>query len=207
MATMPGSIITAQRYHDYMWIYTSGEPILTTVDGAPPGPRGRLWGCDVTDKAVKVPYEAGRYLIEHCGYSGVVRVDETERADGTGTDLDLAKAKAESMAKFEEEDSRRWREHVEYCITDKINNKKAVPATPDTIKRIMTRRGYRLNDFGIVPVGEMQPADTRVQALQEANESLMAQLKAQGDTIARLAAKLDEALGEPVAAAVTKGGK
>lgn len=189
MATAPGTIVSGARYHDYMWLYTEGETVCQTVDGAPPGPMGRLYTVE-PGKAVKVPYEAGRFFLEHLAYTGVVRVTETERADGTGTDLNIAKAKAESLAKFEEEDSRRWREYVEYCVTDKINNKRAVPATPKAIKDLIERRGYRLADYGIAPVGEIQPVDAGIAALKVQNAQLQQQLD-------ELTAKLGDLLDEP----------
>jgi hypothetical protein len=191
MSTMPGTVVSALRYHDYMWILTVGEPAIATVDGAPPGERGRIWGCHEPNRPFKVPYEAGRFLLEHLAYTGVVRVDEKERSDGTGTDLDIAKAKEESELLFEAEDARRWREYVEYCINDKMNNKKAIPATPESIKKIMARRGYKLSTFGIAPIGEGQPEDLVISELRKQNEQLAKQM-------ALLAAKLDEALGEPV---------
>lgn len=183
--TLPGQVVTAQHYHDYMLLYTEGEQVDCLVDGAPPGPKGRLFTVE-PQKVTKVPYEAGRFILEHLSYTGVVRVNEVDKPDGTGTTYDVKTAKEESLAKFEAEDSRRWREYVEYCITDKINNKRVVPATPDTIKRIIARRGYHLSDFGIAPVGEAQPADERIAALT----AMVAELKA----------KLDDALGDPTPA-------
>lgn len=176
---LPGAASTAFRYHDYMILYTEGEEVCCVVDGAPPGPDGRKFTV-TPGKAIKVPYEAGRFILDHLAYTGVVRVTEIE--GDTGTTYDIAAAKTESLAKFEEEDARRWREYVEYCITDKINNKKAVPATPDSIKRIIARRNYRLADFGIAPIGEIQPQDSAMKAMQA--------------QIAELTAKLKDALGE-----------
>lgn len=190
--TLPGGPVTAFRYHDYMLLYTEGEEVCCVVDGAPPGPDGRKFTV-TPGKVVKVPYEAGRFILDHLGYTGVVRVNESEKADGTGTEYDVAGAKAESLAKFEAEDARRWREYVEYCITDKINNKRVVPATPDTIKRLIARRGYRLGDYGIAPVGEISARDSSVDELMAANKALQAQ-------VAELAAKLNDALGEPAPA-------
>lgn len=181
MSTMPGATITAQRYHDYQWLYTAGDEVVAVVDGAPPGPEGRKFTV-TPGKAVKVPWEAGRFILEHLGYTGVVKVNETDRPDGTGTDLDIEAAKTESMAKFEESDARRWADHIRYCIDDKINNKRAVPETPDAIKRIIARRGYRLSDYGITPVGELAPRDSALEAMQK--------------QIAELTAKLKDALGE-----------
>lgn len=189
--TLPGQIVQAQNYNSYMILYTEGEEAVAVVDGAPPGPEGRKFTIP-TGKAVKVPFEAGRFLLEHLSYTGVVRVNETEKADGTGTEFDIAGAKVASLALFASQDERRWREYVEYCINDKINNKRVVPATPDTIKRLIARRGYRLTDYGIAPVGEPQPMDTDVAALQAQNLQLQAQLKEQGEKLA----KLLELLGE-----------
>jgi len=162
---------------------------MAVVDGAPVGENGRIWGCPEADKAFKVPFEAARFLLDHLAYSGVVRVDEINRPDGTGTDLDLKKARAESLARFEAEDARRWREYVEYCLTDKMDKKKAIPPTPDSIKRIMDRRGYRASDFGILPIGEQGPMDKQFAIMQQ--------------QINELTAALNEALGGPV----TKGKK
>lgn len=179
--TLPGGPVTAFNYHNHMILYTEGEEVIAVVDGAPPGPDGRKFTV-TPGKAVKVPWEAGRFILEHLGYTGVVRVNETEKADGSGTEYDIEAAKVESLAKFEEEDAKRWANYIEYCITDKVNNKRAVPATPDTIKRIMARRGYRLGDYGIAPVGEIAPKDAAMEALQK--------------QVAELTAKLKDALGE-----------
>jgi hypothetical protein len=181
--TVPGQTVTAAHYQDYQILYTEGEEVVCVVDGAPPGPDGRKFTV-TPGKAVKVPWEAGRFILEHLGYTGVVKVNETQTE--TGTTYDITTAKAESLAKFEEEDARRWRDYVTYCIDDKINNKKAVPATPDAIKRLIARRGYRLSDFGISPVGEVQPRDAAMEAMQK--------------QIAELTAKLNEALGDPAPA-------
>jgi hypothetical protein len=183
IGTLPGQITTAFRYQDYMLLYTAGDKVEAVVDGAPPGPDGRLFTIE-PNKVVKVPYEAGRFILEHLAYTGVVRVNEKQKEDGSGSEYDVATAKKESLIKFEEQDAKRWRDYVEYCITDKINQKKAVPATPDTIKAIIARRGYRLSDYGIAPVGEVQPVDAGILALQK--------------QVADLTAKLNDALGEPV---------
>lgn len=183
--TLPGGASTPFRYHDYMILYTAGEKVEVVVDGAPPGPMGRLFVVEA-DKPIKVPYEAGRFILEHLAYTGVVRVTETDRADGTGTEYDVASARTESLKQFEAEDARRWREYIEYCITDKINNKKAVPATPDAIKRIIARRNYRLSDFGIAPVGEIQPQDTAVAALTAQLAEMKALLEKQSAKLKEL---------------------
>jgi len=163
-----------------MILYTEGDEVIAVVDGAPPGPDGRKFTV-TPGKAIKVPWEAGRFILEHLAYTGVVRVKETDKPDGTGTEYDVESARAESLLAFEAADEKRWAAYVEYCITDKINNKKAVPATPDSIKALIKRRGYRLADYGIAPVGEMAPVDTRIADLTK----MIADLKAQ----------LDDALG------------
>ena len=183
--TLPGGASTPFRYHDYMILYTAGEKVETVVDGAPPGPMGRLFVIE-PDKPIKVPYEAGRFILEHLAYTGVVRVTETDKADGTGTEYDVASARTESLQQFEAEDARRWRDYVTYCIDDKVNNKKAVPATPDAIKRIIDRRGYRLSDFGIAPVGEIQPQDKQVAALTALVAEMTARLDKQAKQLKEL---------------------
>lgn len=179
-------------YRDYMWLYTEGEEVNCVVDGAPVGPTGRLFTVR-PKKAVRVPWEAGRFILEHLPYTGVVRVNEVDREDGTGTDLDLPAAKVESLARFQSEDERRWRDYVQYVITDKIDNKRVIPPPPDAIRRIMDRRGFRLEDFGInVPGVESasRTSNAQMAALKEQNDSLQGQ-------VAALTARLNDALGEP----------
>jgi hypothetical protein len=191
IGVLPGQIVQASHYQDYMILYTEGEAVECVVDGAPPGPNGRLFIVE-PGKPVKVPWEAGRFILEHLAYTGVVRVNEVDKEDGTGTVYDIPAARAQSLVLFEHEDGRRWRDYVEYCIMDKMNNKKAVPATPDTIKRLMARRNYRLSDYGIAPVGEIQPMDTGIADLKAENTALRTQLADMSTKLNRLMSLLGE---------------
>jgi hypothetical protein len=181
--------INPNQYKDYMILYTAGDVVNAVVDGSPVGPTGRLFTVNPNVPA-KVPYEAGRFILDHLAYTGVVRVNESLKEDGSGTKYDIDTAKEESLEKFKESDERRWRDYVTYCIDDKVNQKRAVPSTPDSIRAIMERRGYRLSDYGINPVGEIQPVDAK-------NVELMKLVGEQSKQIAALTARLDDALGEP----------
>lgn len=187
-------------YRDYMWLYTAGDKVEAVVDGAQPGPNGRLFEV-IPGKPVKVPWEAGRFILAHMSYTGVVRVNEKDREDGSGTDLDIAGAKKASLALFEEADKRRWRDYVQYVIDDKINNKRVVPPPPDTIKAIMDRRGYKLTDFGVTVPGEMNPTApslNEMAALRAENHELKTKLDG-------LMKKFDEVFGDTEPS--KKGGK
>lgn len=205
MSTLPGVPVIAQNYHDYMVLLTVGDEVSAVVDGAPPGPNGRCFTVE-PNKAVKVPYEAGRFLLNHYAYTGVVRVKEVENADGSGTTRDIETAKTESALLLEQEDARRWRDYITYVIEDKLNNKKVVPPPPEAIKRIMDRRGYKLEDFGINVLGQAgeKSSGAEVAALKAANADLSDKLSkltdlltSQASRTAELEAKLNEALGEP----------
>lgn len=208
MATIPGVPVTAQHYHDYMILYSAGDEVNAVVDGAPPGPNGRLFTVE-PGKAVKVPYEAGRFILNHYAYTGVVRVREIENPDGSGTTRDIDAAKIESAALLEQEDARRWRDYITYIIEDKLNNKKVVPPTPPAILSIMERRGYKLEDFGINIPGQAgeKSSGAELAALKSQNADLTQKLATltdlltkQSSQVAELSAKLNEALGEPVEA-------
>ena len=205
MATLPGVPVTAQNYHDYMILLTVGDEVSAVVDGAPPGPNGRCFTVE-PNKAVKVPYEAGRFLLNHYAYTGVVRVKEVENPDGSGTTRDIETAKLESAALLEQEDARRWRDYITYVIEDKLNNKKVVPPPPEAIKRIMDRRGYRLEDFGINVPGQAgeKSSGAELAELKAQNADLTKKLATltelltgQASRTAELEAKLNDALGEP----------
>ena len=178
-------------YRDYMWLYTAGDKVEAVVDGAQPGPNGRLFEIP-PNKAVKVPWEAGRFILAHLAYTGVVRVKETDREDGSGTDLDLASAKKASLALFEEEDARRWRDYVQYVINDKLDNKKVVPPPPPPIKALMERRGYRLTDFGVTVPGDINPTApslNEMATLRQENHELKLQ-------VSELLSKFNAVFGE-----------
>jgi len=190
---------TPQFYRDYMWIATWGIPHETTVDGAPTGPKGRVYGCTEVGRAKKVPWEAGRFLIEHCAYTGVVRVEESEREDGTGTDLNLTKAQEESLANFVKGDEEMWQRYLDY-IVDRIERKMVVPPMPDSVRGVMQRRHYSLNlsDFVTNITGTRVPTAASTVDNGEVAE-LRALVAKQAAAIAALTTKLDDALGEPVA--------
>lgn len=186
--TVPGQTTIAQGYHDYVWLYTDGEEVCQVVDGAPPGPEGRKYTVPV-GRAVKVPREVGRFFTEHLGYSGVVIVHEADRADGTGTDLDLASAKEESKAKFVEGDELRWQQYMGYVMW-KLEKKEIVPPPPDTILRLMKRRGYKLTDYGIIIPGAAGGGDPAMASAQH-------QIAELTRLVGELKAQLDDALGNP----------
>lgn len=191
MATLPGVPVTASRYHDYMILYTVGEGCSAVVDGAPPGPMGRLFTVP-PHIATKVPYEAGRFLLQHKAYTGVVRVNETEKEDGSGTLRDIDTAKAESAALLHTEDARRWRDYITYIIEDKLNNKKVVPPTPDAILSVMERNpDFRLEHYGINIQGQA-PASASGDVAE-----LKKLVQAQAKQIADLTATLNDAIGGP----------
>ena len=208
MATLPGSIVSARGYGDYMWIITFGEPHVTVVDGARPGPRGRVYGCDEVGKAIKVPAEAGRFLVEHCGFSGVVQVEEVTRPDGTGTDLNLRQAKEDSEAQFKKGDEDRWQQYMGYVMW-MLEQKRIVPPPPEGIVNLMKRRGYRLKDYNIDIMGQAgQPGSgseiAELKALVKIQAEQMSNLQ---DLVRKQAEQLADLENEPVAAAPVRSGR
>lgn len=188
-ATVYAPGVRPSDYRDYMWLLTAGDKVECVVDGAPPGPNGRLFIVE-PGKAKKVPWEAGRFILNHLAYTGVVRVNEIDREDGTGTDLDIDGARAESLANFAEGDARRWRDYVQYVIDDKIGNKKVVPPMPESIVAIAKRRGYRLSDH--VNANELlsKDRDDETKTLQKMVKELMTKNE-------ELTAQVRELIGEP----------
>jgi hypothetical protein len=169
-----GLTTMAQKYRDTMVLFTAMDPVQCVVDGAPPGPMGRLFIVP-TDKPVRVPFEAGRFILEHLGYTGVVRVQEVENDEGIRYLVD--EAREESLVKGEEEDHKRMQAYVEYCVKDKMENKKPVPAPPESIMRIIDRRKFDLGKFGIVPLGWESPTEANSKALVDENKELRNRLK------------------------------
>lgn len=184
-------------FRDYMWLYTAGEPAGAVVDGAPVGPNGRSYEIPM-NKATRVPWEAGRFILAHLSYTGVVRVGEVNRTDKDGnvigTDLDIDAAHARSLELLEESDRLRWANYVQYVIDDKLNNKKVVPPPPDSIKRIMDRRGFKLGDFGIsTPGTEVGPTPSaELAALKTENAALKTQLGETNAKLDKMLAKFNE---------------
>ena len=202
MATVPGSIVSARGYGDYMWIITFGEPHVTVVDGARPGPRGRVYGCDEIGKAIKVPAEAGRFLTEHCAYTGIVQVQEIDRPDGTGTDLNITAAREESEAKFKQGDEDRWQQYMGYVMW-MMEQKRIIPPPPPGIAALMERRKYRLKDYGIDIMGQAgQPSSgNEIAELKALVKALTEQVADSRALIKRQAEQLAELEAEPVGAA------
>jgi hypothetical protein len=159
-----------------MILYSHAEPAVTVVDGAPVGPNGRLWGVfpeDVGKKGVKVPDEAGKYILNHLGYTGVVRVEEIETE--AGVKYDLEKAKKESQTKLEEYDKKRFEQWISDMVEDRLNHKKPVPTPTEPMMKIMARRGYDPKKFGITPIGWEEP-ESRVAQLEKEKTDMQKQL-------------------------------
>jgi len=180
----PGLPMTAaMHYTSTMVLFTAMDPVETVVDGAPPGPRGRLFIVPV-NKPTKVPHEAGRFILDHLGYTGVVRVNEEETLDEEGNVIglsyDVETARQESLAKGKEHDEIRFRRFVADMMADYVSRKDgkslAPPPPPDVILRVIERRGYKLQDYGIKPVGFEDPADLKQKAIEDENRTLKAQM-------------------------------
>jgi hypothetical protein len=167
-----------------MRLYSHSERVAATVDGAPPGPHGRLF---IVEPGVvtKVPDEAGRFLLEHLAYTGVVRVDEIESENGV--QFDKEKAVEESLASLEAQDRVRFQTYIQNMVKDYVERNRPVPPPPDSILRLIERRGYDLKSYGIVPIGwEAPDKDARVVQLEEENKALktsMADLNSKLDVL------------------------
>lgn len=183
---LPGQAVIPKSYGEAMVLYTAGDPVCTVVDGAPAnwrGAEGRKFTIE-PGKAKIVPYEAGRFILEHLSYTGVVRVKETET--DSGIEYDIETAKKESLELLEAMDRQRFRQYVDGVVADYIMNpkgKKAVPEPPEPIKAIIKRRGYDLKTYGIVPLGWEEPHadDPRVEDLQNQLAQLRKQLADMGE--------------------------
>lgn len=184
MIPNPGLPMQASMYYGKtMVMYTAGDRVEAVVDGAPVGPNGRLFVVDVNDPT-EVPWEAGRFMLEHLGYTGVVRVDEIdvrdEKGRRTGTEYDIEKAHAESEAKLLAYDQLIWQQFISDMMEDYVSRRdgknKAVPPPPARINRIIQRRGYKLLDYGIKPIGFEDPNDVNARAMAEENQTLKAQV-------------------------------
>lgn len=174
MGTMPGAVVMPQHYADYMILYSATDRVEAVVDGAPAGPNGRLYIVE-PGKAQKVPYEAGRFILDHLGYTGVVRVQETET--DTGITFDIETAKQASLNKSKDADEKRFKDYISAAVEDYVKQSKPVPPPSDAILRVIERRGYDLKRFGIVPIGWEEPEkDARVQQLEDQLKALQAQI-------------------------------
>lgn len=175
MATNPGAPVVAAHFGDTMVLYSEHERVEAVVDGAPPRENGRLFVVE-PGKPTKVPYEAGRFMLEHLGYTGVVRVNITE--SDTGTTYDVKTARKESDAKLAEQDHLRFQRWVSSMVEDYVKRSKPVPAPDDAIQRVIDRRGYDLKKYGIVPIGwaESEKVD-EAQVLREQVAKLTQQVQ------------------------------
>jgi hypothetical protein len=153
MSSMPGAVVIAKHYGEAMVLYSAVNRVEAVVDGAPVGKNGRLFIVE-KGKAVKLPYEAGRFILEHKAYTGVVRVAEEETE--TGVNYDIEAAKRESLALTAQQDDARFQQYISDVVTDYLNQKKPAPRTPEAIQEIIDRRGYDLTKYGIFPLGQKE---------------------------------------------------
>lgn len=185
MGTMPGAVVIPKNYGESMVLYSAIERIAAVVDGARPGPNGRLFIVE-PEKPVKMSYEAGRFILEHYAYLGVVRVDEEETE--SGIHYNAEKAKQESLALTEKMDEQRFHQYVSDVVTDYLNQKKPAPRTPEVIQKIIARRGYDLKNYGIFPLGERESANAaKVAELEKENLAKDEQLQTLQRQVADLA--------------------
>lgn len=200
MVSNPGLPMTAAlHYLEYHVMYSAVDRVECVVDGAPPGKNGRLFIVE-PGKPTKVPWAAAKFMLDHLGYTGVVVVPEYEKTDEDGNvigiEYDIATAKAESEAKTVEQDEWRWRRFVNDMVEDFVKKGKPVPPPPEAINRIIIRRGYKMQDYGIKPIGFKDPIDERNEAIIKENAELKAQMKvfqAQMDLLIKQGAAKDAA--------------
>lgn len=184
MLSNPGQPMTAaMHYGKTMVLYTAQEAVQAVVDGAPPGPNGRLFIVEVGDPT-EVPWEAGRFILDHLGYTGVVKVDEipvtNERGKKVGVEYNVEKAHADSLEAGRLHDEARWARFISDMMDDYVSRRdgkqKAVPQPPAPMQRIMERRGYKLSDYGIKPLGFEDPTVLANDAMKAENADLKARL-------------------------------
>ncbi len=194
MGTMPGAVVIAKHYGEAMVLYSAVNRVEAVVDGAPVGPNGRLFIIE-KGKAMKLPYEAGRFILDHLAYKGVVRVDEQETE--TGVSYDMEKAKEESLALTATEDDKRFQRYIQDVVTDYLNQKKPAPQTPRAIQEIIDRRGYDLTKYGIFPLGQKETENQqKLAALTQESKDKDAELlkmREQLTDLANTVAKLKKA--------------
>ena len=171
-ATLPGAVVIPKSYGQMMILYSALERVECTVDGAPPGDNGRLF---IIEPGVpkKVPYEAGRFILEHMAYTGVVRVEETETVEGVKYQTEAAEIA--SLAATEAGDNERFQRYLSSAVEDFVKRGKPVPPPDERTLRAIKRRGYDLKNFGIVPIGWEKPEDQKITDLKAENELLKAQ--------------------------------
>jgi hypothetical protein len=148
--------------------YDGPDIVAMTVDGAPPGPLGRLFIVP-PDEVTEMPEVAVRELTRHLSYYGVVEVKTIKQK--YSIDFDIPNARIESLALIEQMDKMRFEMYVNDVITDRVSKNKIVPPPPPQIKQIMNRRGWNLEAYGIKPMGALE--DKRDEALAAANMKIL----------------------------------
>lgn len=184
---LPGQSIIGKHYGEAMVLFTAGDAVETVVDGAPVGPEGRLFRI-APGRPKKVPYEAGRFILEHLAYTGVVRVEETET--DTGIEYDIEGAKKASLALLEKQDNARFQVYVASVVEDYISKNKPVPPPSPPILAIIERRGFDLKKYGIKPIGWSDPEKERMDAQAKENADLKDELLALRNQMAALSAQV-----------------
>lgn len=180
---LPGQTVIPKTYGERMVLFTAGDPVECVVDGAPVGPNGRLFKIR-PNKPQQVPFEAGRFILEHLAYTGVVRVEE--KGTDTGIEYDIEGAKRDSLALLDQMDRTRFNAYVSGVVEDYVKQNKPVPQPSPAIMAIIERRGYDLKRFGIVPIGWADPEKERILKAEEQNKSLQSQLSVLQSQLAAL---------------------
>lgn len=181
--TIPGAAVVASRYGETVVLYSEETVEVGGVYGAPPGPDGYCWLIPA-GRPVKVPWEVGRFVREHLPNTGAVEVTIKETKDElgnvTGTTYDLATAKTASAQKLKEGDERAFKAWLSGTVEDYVKRNKPVPEPPESIMRIIARRGYDPKKYGIVPIGwAEQERNTELDALRAQVAALTKQVEAQ----------------------------
>lgn len=178
MGTLPGAAVIPRHYGEAMVLYSAEEEVVVVVDGAPPdmyGHEGRKFTIK-PGKPTKVPYEAGRFILDHFLYTGVVRVLETETESGVSYDVE--RAKRESAELLKAEDHSRFMRFVNDAVDDYIKRNKPVPPPSPAMLDIIKRRGYDLKKFGITPIGWEEPEkDARLEQMASEIKALKEMLE------------------------------
>jgi hypothetical protein len=190
---LPGQTVIPRGWGESMVLY-SEDGCAAVVDGAPPGINGRLYKIPA-GKPIKVPFEVGRHLLnmDQFPYLDVVRVSETETE--AGITYDTEGAKQASLERSSQADDMMFKRYVSDCVEDFVKKNKPVPQPSDRILQILKRRAYRLEDYGIFPIGWKRPVDEQVAGLQSQLKEMqdkMAQFQsgtAADDELAKLRAE------------------
>jgi len=167
---LPGQTVIPRGYGESMVLF-SHEGCAVVIDGAPVGKDGRLYKIPA-GKAIKVPFEVGRFLLDTQSFPflDVVRVSEEETDSGITYDIELARAESADRRKIA--DDAAFNQYVQGAVEDFVKRNKPVPQPPAHILRIMKRTGYKLEDYGIHPIGWKTVENEKLQAVSQENEQL-----------------------------------